>query len=52
MEEEYLIELKKDYVGYSDDTSKSLLHHLNPTGCKITTLEKGSPWEFFEHRGT
>ena len=41
MEEEYLVELKKDYVGYSDKTTKSLLNHLKTTWCKITTLEKG-----------
>ena len=41
MEEEYLGELKKDYVGYSDETANSLLHHQNTTRCKITTLEKG-----------
>ena len=52
MEEEYLGKLKKDYVGYSDETAKSLLNHLNTTWCKITTLEKGkalgvfcAPWD-------
>ena len=41
VEEEYLGKLKKDYVGYSDKTTKSLLNHLKTTWCKITTLEKG-----------
>ena len=41
MEEEYLGELKQDYVGYSDKTAKSFPNHLKTTWCKITTLEKG-----------
>ena len=41
MEEEYLSKMKKDYVGYSDKTAKSLLTHLNTTWCKITTLDEG-----------
>ena len=52
MEEEYLGELKKDYVGYSEETAKYLLTHLKTTWCKITTLEKGkapgvfcAPWD-------
>ena len=31
VEDEYLGELKKDYVGYSDETAKSLLNHLKTT---------------------
>ena len=52
VEEEYLGKLKKDYGGYSDETAKSLLNHLNTTWCNITTLEKGkalgifrAPWD-------
>ena len=41
MDEKYLDELKKDYVGYSDENAKSLLTHLKIMWCKITTLEKG-----------
>ena len=40
MDDEYLGKLKKDYVGYSEKTAKSLLTHLKTTWCKITTLEK------------
>ena len=47
VEEEYLSKLKKDYVGYSDETAKSLLTHLKTTWCKITTLEKGMDPEVF-----
>ena len=52
VEEEYLSELKKDYGGYSEKTTKSLVHHLKIAWCKITTLEKGKALGFFEHRGT
>ena len=52
VEEEYLGEIKKDYVGYSDETAKSLRNHLKTKWCKITTLEKGkalgvfgAPWD-------
>ena len=52
MDEEYLGELKKDYVGYSDETAKSLINHLKKMWCKITTLEMGkalggfrAPWD-------
>ena len=52
MDEEYLGELKRDYMGYSDETAKSLLTHLKKTWCKITTMEKGkalgvfcAPWD-------
>ena len=31
VEKEYLGELKKDYMGYSDETAKSLLNHLKKT---------------------
>ena len=59
MEEEYLGKLKKDYVGYSDKTSKSLLTHLKTMWCKITTLEKGkalgvfrAPWDMMSNIAT
>ena len=52
VEEEYLGELKNDYVVYSDKTAKSLLNYLKTTWCNITTLEKGkalgvfrAPWD-------
>ena len=52
VDEEYLGELKKDYVGYSDETEKYLLTHLKTTWRKITKLEKGkdlgvfhAPWD-------
>ena len=52
MDEEYLGELKKYYMGYNDKTEKSLLTHLNTMWCKITTLEKvkalgllHAPWD-------
>ena len=47
MEEEYLGELKKIYVGYSEKTAKSLLHHLKMKWFNITTLEKGKALGFF-----
>ena len=56
MDEEYLGKLKKDYVGYSDETAKSLLTHLKKRWCKITTLEKvkalvvfRAPWDMTSH---
>ena len=59
MEEEYLVKLKKYYVGYSDETAKSLLNQLNTTWCKITTLEKGkalgvfrAPWDMTSNIAT
>ena len=52
VDEECFGELKKDYVGYSDETAESLLTHLKTTWCKITILEKGealgvfrAPWD-------
>ena len=51
MEEEYLGKLKKDYVGYSDKTAKSLLNHLKTKWCKITTLDKGKALGVFKHHG-
>ena len=52
VDEEYVGKLKKDYVGYSDKTAKSLLPHIKTTWCNITTLEKGktlgvfrAPWD-------
>ena len=52
VDEEYLGELKKDSVGYSEETAKSLLTHLKTTWCNIATLEKGkflgvfsAPWD-------
>ena len=47
MEEEYLGELNKDYVGYSNKTAKSLPHHHKTMWYKITTLEKGRALGFF-----
>ena len=41
LDEEYLGELKKYYVGCSGKTAKSLLTHLKATWCKNNTLEKG-----------
>ena len=59
MEEEYLGELKKYYVGYSDKTTNSLLTDLKTTWCKITTLEKGkalgvfrAPWDMTSNTTT
>ena len=40
MDEEYLGELKKYYMGYSDKTEEYLLNHLKTTWFKITTLEE------------
>ena len=42
MEEEYLGKLKKDYIGYSDETAKSRLTHLKITWWNTNTLEKGN----------
>ena len=38
--EQYIDELKKDYVGYSDQTCKTILSHIKSKWCKITTREK------------
>ena len=52
VDEEYLGEVKKEYVGYSEETAKSLITHLKTMWCKITALEKGkdlgvfrAPWD-------
>ena len=47
MDEDYLGKLKKDYMGYSDKTAKSLLTNLKTTWCKIATLKKGKALGFF-----
>ena len=44
---EYIDELKKDYVGYKDETAKSLPKHIKDTWCKITTLKKGKALQKF-----
>ena len=53
VDEPYIIERKKDYVGYSNETPKSILHHIKKNWCKITTLQKGKalalmrePWDY------
>ena len=38
---QYIEELKMDYVGYGNETAKTMLHHIKSTWCKITTREKG-----------
>ena len=52
---QYIEELKKDYVGYANDTAKTMLAHIKDTWCKITTREKGvaqralrEPWNLVE----
>ena len=34
---QYIKELKEDYVGYANDTAKTMLAHIKSTWCKITT---------------
>jgi len=52
---QYIEELKRDYVGYANETGKSMLAHIKSTWCKITTREKGvaqralrEPWNLVE----
>ena len=44
---EYIEELKKEYVGYKDETPKTLLNHIKSKWCKITTREKGKALQAF-----
>ena len=52
---QYIEELKQDYVGYANETAKTMLSHIKNTWCKITTREKGvaqralrEPWNLVE----
>jgi hypothetical protein len=52
---QYIEELKMDYVGYGNETAKTMLHHIKSTWCKITTREKGiaqqrlrEPWNLID----
>ena len=52
---QYIEEKKRDYVGYANETAKSMLAHIKSTWCKITTREKGvaqralrEPWNLVE----
>ena len=52
---QYIEELKEDYVGYANDTAKTMLAHIKSTWCKITNHETGGaqralrePWNLVE----
>ena len=52
---QYIKEPKKDYVGYANDTAKTMLAYVKDTWCKITTCKKGvaqralrKPWNLVE----
>ena len=47
--------MKEDYVGYANDTAKTMLAHIKSAWCKITTRERGvaqrvlrEPWNLVE----
>ena len=40
VDEQYIEELKKDYIGYANETTKTILAHIKTTWCKVTTHEK------------
>ena len=56
VDDQYIEELKKDYIGYADETTKTLLAHIKSTWCKVTTQEKKKakaqlrePWDQVMH---
>ena len=56
VDEEYIIEKKVEYVGYANETPKSLLKYIKKTWCKVTTLQRGKalanfrePWDNVVH---
>ena len=56
IDEQYVEELKKDYIGYADESTKSILSHIKTTWCKVTTQEKKQakaqlkePWDQVMH---
>ena len=56
VDEQYIEELKQDYIGYADETTKTLLAHIKTTWCKVTTQEKQKakaqiqePWDQVMH---
>ena len=49
---QYIKELKQDYVGYANETTKAMLLHIKSTWCKITTREKGVSQCAYANRGT
>ena len=44
----YVEELEEDYVGYANQTIKTVLVHLKSTWCTVTTLEKKQAAEQFQ----
>ena len=44
----YVKELEEDYVGYANQTIKTVLTHLKTTWCTVTTLEKKQAAEQFQ----
>ena len=44
----YVEELEEDYVGYANQTIKTVLTHLKTTWCTVTTLEKKQAAEQFQ----
>ena len=44
----YVEELEEDYVGYANQTIKTVLAHLKTTWCTVTTLEKKQAAEQFQ----
>ena len=56
VDEQYIEELKKDYIGYANKTTKTILAHIKITWCKVTTQEKQKakaqirdPWDQVMH---
>ena len=45
--EMYVEELDKDYVGYNNQTIKTILSHLKDNWCLVTTLERRQADENF-----
>jgi hypothetical protein len=49
VEEQYIKELNKDYFGYANQTTKSLLEHLCKNWCKVMTKERTNATKAFYH---
>jgi uncharacterized membrane protein YgcG len=47
VKEQYIEELNKEYFGYTNNTIKSVLHHLRTNWCKLMTGERTDATEAF-----
>jgi hypothetical protein len=47
VEEQYVEELNEEYFGYTNNTIKSVLHHLHMKWCKIMTRERTDATDAF-----